>query len=299
MRAHTIRFGQLMLHSMTAFTQQEQADQLGTLSWEIRAVNHRYLEPGFRLPETFRAIEPRLRDILRNNTQRGKIDAQLRYSAAPDADQVTCVDKERLRQLLTALDLVQQQATTSAAPSTLELLAWPGVLHADDVDQQAQHSAAITLFEKSVHDLLAMRAREGEKLGEFVAQRLNSIDTVLQQLRSDMPELLVTQQQKLRDRVARLQASVEPTRLEQELLIIAQKTDISEECDRLETHIAETRRALAKGGVCGRRLDFLMQEFNREANTVSSKAIASSISQAAIELKVLIEQIREQIQNIE
>ena len=288
-----------MLHSMTAFAQQEQSTELGTLSWEVRAVNHRYLEPGFRLPETFRAIEPRLRDILRGSTQRGKIDAQLRYSGGPLESQATRIDQKQLQQLLQALDQVQQQSNASAAPSTLELLAWPGVVQANQVDQQAQHGAAIALFETSVQDLVAMRAREGEKLGEFIAQRLDGIDTVLQQLRSDMPGLLAAQQQKLRDRVAQLQASVEPARLEQELLIIAQKTDISEECDRLETHIVETRRALAKGGVCGRRLDFLMQEFNREANTVSSKAVASSISQAAIELKVLIEQMREQIQNIE
>lgn len=288
-----------MLHSMTAFAQQEQSTELGTLSWEVRAVNHRYLEPGFKLPETFRAIEPRLRDILRGSTQRGKIDAQLRYSAGAETHQTTRIDQKQLQQLLQALDLVQQQSNASATPSTLELLAWPGVVHANQVDQQAQHGAAIALFEKSVQDLVAMRAREGEKLGKFIAQRLDSIDAVLQQLRSDMPGLLAVQQKKLRDRVAQLQASVEPARLEQELLIIAQKTDISEECDRLETHIVETRRALTKGGVCGRRLDFLMQEFNREANTVSSKAVASSISQAAIELKVLIEQMREQIQNIE
>ncbi len=288
-----------MLHSMTAFTQQEHAAEPGTLNWEIRAVNHRYLEPGFKLPETFRAIEPRLRDILRSNTQRGKIDAQLRFNGAANTGQATHVDQKQLQQLLAALDLVQQQSVSSAAPGTLELLAWPGVLKAEEIDQQTQHNAAITLFEKSVQDLVAMRAREGEKLGEFIAQRLDGIEAVLQQLRSKMPELLAAQQQKLRDRVAQLQASVEPTRLEQELLIIAQKTDISEECDRLETHIVETRRTLAKGGVCGRRLDFLMQEFNREANTMSSKAIAGSISQAAIELKVLIEQMREQIQNIE
>ncbi len=288
-----------MLHSMTAFTQQEHAAELGTLSWEIKAVNHRYLEPAFRLPETFRAIEPRLRDILRSNAQRGKIDAQLRYTPSANSSQASYVDQARLQQLLSALDLVQQQSSTSAAPNTLELLAWPGVMQAEDFDQQTQHSAAIALFEKSVTDLVAMRAREGETLGAFVAQRLAGIEAVLQQLRSNMPELLAAQQQKLRDRVAQLEASVEPVRLEQELLIIAQKTDISEECDRLETHIVETRRTLTKGGVCGRRLDFLMQEFNREANTVSSKAIASSISQAAIELKVLIEQMREQIQNIE
>ncbi len=288
-----------MLHSMTAFTQQDHVTELGTLNWEIRAVNHRYLEPGFKLPETFRAIEPRLRDILRSNIQRGKIDAQLRFDGGTNTGQATHVDQKQLQQLLAALDLVQQQSVSSTAPGTLELLAWPGVLQAEEVDQQTQHNAAITLFEKSVQDLVAMRAREGEKLGEFIAQRLDGIEAVLQQLRSNMPELLAAQQQKLRDRVAQLQTSVEPNRLEQELLIIAQKTDISEECDRLETHIVETRRTLSKGGVCGRRLDFLMQEFNREANTVSSKAIAGSISQAAIELKVLIEQMREQIQNIE
>ncbi|MGI9284776.1 MAG: YicC/YloC family endoribonuclease [Pseudomonadales bacterium] len=288
-----------MLHSMTAFAQQEQSDHLGTLSWEVRAVNHRYLEPGFKLPDAFRAIEPHLRDILSGSAQRGKIDAQLRYSAGSEADQATSIDQVRLQQLLTALDLVQQQSTSSPTPSTLELLSWPGVQQTNKVDQQAQHSAAIQLFEKTIQDLVAMRAREGEELGRFVLRRLDGVDAVLQQLRSNMPELLAAQQQKLLDRVAQLEASVEPARLEQELLIIAQKTDISEECDRLETHIAETRRALTKGGVCGRRLDFLMQEFNREANTLSSKAIASSISQAAIELKVLIEQMREQIQNIE
>lgn len=284
---------------MTAFAQQEQADRWGTLSWEVRAVNHRYLEPGFKLPDSFRAIEPRLRDILRGSAQRGKIDAQLRYSAGSTEDQATRIDQARLQQLVTALDLIQQQSTASPAPSTLDLLAWPGVLQTDEVNQQAQHSAAIVLFEKSIQDLVATRAREGEELGRFVVQRLEGVAAVLHQLRGDMPELLAAQQQKLRDRVAQLEANVEPARLEQELLIIAQKTDISEECDRLETHIVETRRALARGGVCGRRLDFLMQEFNREANTLSSKAIASSISQAAIELKVLIEQMREQIQNIE
>lgn len=288
-----------MLHSMTAFAQQERSDHLGSLSWEVRAVNHRYLEPGFKLPDCFRAIEPRLRDILRGSLQRGKIDAQLRHHTDTDESAEMRVNQARLEQLLEALQLVQQRSKTSPAPSTVEILAWPGILQAEHIDQQEQQAAAIALFEQTVQDLVATRAREGQELGKFVLSRLDAVVDVLQQLRADMPALLDAQQQKLRDRVAQLQASVEPARLEQELLIIAQKSDISEECDRLETHIAETRRTLSKGGVCGRRLDFLMQEFNREANTMSSKAIASPISQAAIELKVLIEQMREQIQNIE
>lgn len=288
-----------MLHSMTAFSQQQRTGRWGTLSWEVRAVNHRYLEPSFKLPDTFRSIEPRLRDILRGSAQRGKIDAQLRFTPGAEAGQAARIDQDRLQQLLATLEIIQQQSAASNAPTTLELLAWPGVLQAEGFDQQAQHSTAITLFEHSMQDLLATRTREGEELGKFVLQRLDRIEAVLQQLRDNMPELLAAQQQKLRDRVAQLQANVEPARLEQELLIIAQKADISEECDRLETHIKETRRALTRGGVCGRRLDFLMQEFNREANTLASKAVASSISQAAIELKVLVEQMREQIQNIE
>ncbi|MGI9293718.1 MAG: YicC/YloC family endoribonuclease [Pseudomonadales bacterium] len=284
---------------MTAFAQKECVSVGGTLNWEIKTVNHRYLEFAFKLPDRFRALEPKLRDITRARLQRGKLDAQLRYSLDVSQQDALQLNHPRLQQLVQGLDEVSKIAPACGTPSTLDILAWPGVLSEQQIDQQAMLAEAADLFAEGIEELSASRGREGEALSTFIQQRLAQLQTFAQQIGTEIPVALEVQQNKLRDRLADYGEQVDYARLEQELVLIAQKADITEELDRLATHCKEVERVLKKGGVCGRKLDFLMQELNRETNTLSAKSISSKISQAGVEMKVLIEQMREQIQNIE
>jgi uncharacterized protein (TIGR00255 family) len=287
-----------MLYSMTAFAQLQRQCCGLSLSWEIRSVNHRYLEPSFRLPEQHRNQENALRQTLKNTVARGKVDATLRIE--DDASQTPAleIDPQALATLNNAISQVMAGEADVAAPDALAVLRWPGIINEPKIDSDNLAATISKLFAETLEELVHTRAREGEKLGEAVTSRLDAIDAILVQVEKDLPEQLALQHDKLKQKVEAL-GDVDPARLEQELVILAQKSDSSEEVDRLTTHVNEVRRVVSKGGVCGRRLDFLMQELNREANTLSSKSIAASISQAAVELKVLIEQMREQIQNIE
>jgi uncharacterized protein (TIGR00255 family) len=287
-----------MLYSMTAFAQLQRQCCGLSLSWEIRSVNHRYLEPSFRLPEQHRNQENALRQTLKNTVARGKVDATLRIE--DDASQTPAleIDPQALATLNNAISQVMAGEADVAAPDALAVLRWPGIINEPKIDSDNLAATISKLFAETLEELVQTRAREGEKLGEAVTSRLDAIDAILVQVEKDLPEQLALQHDKLKQKVEAL-GDVDPARLEQELVILAQKSDSSEEVDRLTTHVNEVRRVVSKGGVCGRRLDFLMQELNREANTLSSKSIAASISQAAVELKVLIEQMREQIQNIE
>ena len=250
-----------MVHSMTAFSRSEQAGPHGTLSWEIRSVNHRYLEPHLRLPEAFRDLEGPLREALRKGLSRGKVECTLRF-AEEKAGSTLKVDAERARQLIEAAQSIAELIDNPAPLSPLEVLAWPGVLAADAADPQALNRSALQLFGEALEQLRQGRQREGEELARLIDERLEGI-------------------------------------LEQEMVLLAQKSDVAEELDRLATHVGEVRRVLAAGGAAGRRLDFLMQELNREANALGSKSFDPRSTQAAVNLKVLIEQMREQVQNIE
>ncbi|WP_417787360.1 YicC/YloC family endoribonuclease [Stutzerimonas xanthomarina] len=287
-----------MIYSMTAFARTELAGEHGTLSWEIRSVNHRYLEPHLRLPEAFRDLEGAVREALRKGLSRGKVECTLRF-AEDAAGRSMQVDQERARQLISAAENVAALIKQPAALNPLEILAWPGVLVGDSADPQALNSTALQLFHQALEQIKAGRLREGEELARLINERLDAIGTETATLRSQVPQMLAAQRQKLLDRCAEMSVELDPQRLEQELVMLAQKSDVAEELDRLGTHVTEVRRVLKSGGAAGRRLDFLMQELNREANTLGSKAFDTRSTQAAVNLKVLIEQMREQVQNIE
>ena len=287
-----------MIHSMTAFARTEQAVAIGTLSWELRSVNHRYLEPHLRLPESFRDLEGAVREALRQGLSRGKVECTLRFTE-DSAGKPLQVDLERAAQLVAAAESVAGLIKQPAALNPLEVLGWPGVLVADATDPQALNKAALTQFNQALTELKNGRQREGAELAKILNERLDSILEEVSTLRELVPHMLAGQRQKILDRCAEMQVELDPQRLEQELVILAQKSDVAEELDRLNTHVSEVRRVLKTGGAAGRRLDFLMQELNREANTLGSKAFDTRSTNAAVNLKVLIEQMREQVQNIE
>ena len=287
-----------MVHSMTAFARVESAGPWGTLSWELRSVNHRYLEPHLRLPEAFRDLEGGVREALRQALARGKVECTLRL-AEESAGKSLQVDRERAAQVVAAAEAVAALIAAPAPLNPLEVLAWPGVLVADAADPQALNAAALALFERALAELKNGRQREGAALAALLEERLTAILAEVDNLRELIPQMLAAQRQKIESRCAELQVELDPQRLEQELVLLAQKSDVAEELDRLSTHVREVRRVLQAGGAAGRRLDFLMQELNREANTLGSKAFDPRSTQAAVNLKVLIEQMREQVQNIE
>lgn len=288
-----------MIRSMTAFAQREIQYDWGSISWEIRSVNHRYLEQHNKLPELFRALEPQLREHLRKTLARGKVDYQLRYQLNQQQEQSLDCNLDLSQQLINLVESIEQQQKQIAPTPAIEILRWPGVIKEPKLDTEQIHQDSFSAFVEAVENLIASREREGQDLKQLIEQRLDAIDATVVELRSAIPTILANQQQKLRQKVEEIQAELDPARLEQELVIMMQKADVDEELDRLVTHTKEVRRVLSKGGSCGRRLDFLMQELNREANTLSSKSVHSDSTQAAVELKVLIEQMREQIQNIE
>lgn len=287
-----------MSHSMTAFARAERAGAHGTLSWELRSVNHRYLEPHLRLPEAFLDLEGALRDALRQGLSRGKVECTLRFDEGA-AGQPLQIDRERAGQLVAVAESVAALIQQPAPINPLEVLAWPGVLVAAATDHEALRADALSLFDEALAQLKAGRAREGAELARLLEERLDAMLKEVETLRQLVPQMLANQRQKILDRFRDTQLELDPQRLEQELVLLAQKSDAAEELDRLCTHIAEVRRVLKGGGTVGRRLDFLMQELNREANTLGSKAFDPRSTQTAVNLKVLIEQMREQVQNIE
>ena len=287
-----------MTSSMTAFARVQVQEDWGSLVWEIRSVNHRYLEPHFRLPELMREIEPSLRDVLRKHLSRGKVECSLRLQMA-DAEQSLSLNHSTLGELQKAVNEIEAYFINASGVDPLEVLRWPGVMVNEEADMAPIHGAAVSSFEQAVRQLQAMRQREGEELRQFVLARLDSISEEVEAIRKVLPTLLESQRQKVLDRLQEVKGDLNPDRLEQEMVLLAQKMDVDEELDRLDTHVSEVKRTLEKKGAVGRRLDFLMQELNREANTLSSKSINAGLTQSAVNLKVYIEQMREQIQNIE
>jgi len=286
------------ISSMTAFAHRRSEHPWGTAIWELRSVNHRYLELSFKLPEGWRQLEPELRDRLRNALQRGKVECSLRLSLQ-DQNQQLQLNKTLAQQLLDTAHQLRTDIAHAAPIDVLDIMSWPGVMQSGELDGDTITKDLLAAFVDALDDQRANRQREGDELALLIEQRLSSISEIVTDLRARMPEIVSGQRDKLRSRLAELQAELDAERLEQEMALIAQKADVDEELDRLDTHVKEVRRVLKKGGAVGRRLDFLMQELNREANTLSSKAVVAESTQAAVELKVLIEQMREQIQNIE
>ncbi|WP_237059682.1 YicC/YloC family endoribonuclease [Microbulbifer sediminum] len=286
------------VRSMTAFGRAEAAYATGTAVWELRSVNHRYLEPHFRLPEAARPLEPKLREALRKDLSRGKVELSLSLKPSD----VASTGLEINQPLVDALKQAAQQVSPEPGSTPLDplrILQWPGVIAEQDTDREEQAGAIMSAFREAIEQLIANREREGLELRSFIEARLDSIEQQVGLVRTLLPQILQSQREKLRTRLEELLSEVDQDRIEQEITLLAQKADVDEELDRLEAHVKETRRVLAGGGAIGRRLDFLMQEFNREANTLSSKSVVTDTTQAAVELKVLIEQMREQVQNIE
>ncbi|MBB4870396.1 uncharacterized protein (TIGR00255 family) [Xanthomonas euvesicatoria] len=282
---------------MTAFAGSERITPWGTLGCELRSVNHRFLEVGVRLPEELRALEPLLRERVAAKNSRGKLDLTLRLRA-PDNAQTLAVNESLLQQLgalATRLDGLFPKLQVGFT----DLLQLPGVLQVQDVDAPALQAQALALLEEVVGSFVIAREREGAKLAEAISERVDAIERIAAEVRVLIPAIREGQRAKLAARLADLPHPVDPGRAEQELVLWLQKLDVDEELDRLSSHIAEIRRVLRQREPVGRRLDFLLQEFNREANTLGSKSVDSRTSNAAVDLKVLIDQIREQVQNIE
>jgi len=287
-----------MIRSMTAFASAETETPWGVLAFELRSVNHRYLELNPRLPEELRALEPALRERVSAKLTRGKVDVNLRYRAS-DAAAVELRLNEALIERLERTASVFSERFPNLNTDFATLLSWPGVLLHEEVDQEGLRAAALKLLDAALADMLATRSREGERLGVFLRERLDGIARIVGDVRGWLPEIRTALRARLETRLAELKQPADPGRLEQELVLQISRMDVDEELDRLTAHIDEARRILALPDAVGRRMDFLMQEFNREANTLGSKSVDQRTTQAAVELKVLIEQMREQVQNIE
>lgn len=287
-----------MPRSMTAFARNTLEFSWGSVTCELRSVNHRFLETSFRLPETLREIEMSLREIARKTLTRGKVDCSLLVNFN-NSDAVVNADIALARRYIAIAEQVAGELQNPAPVSPLDIMRWPGVLKDQEVDSDQLQSATKETFAATVNQLLDGRQREGDKLADMVEQRLSGIETQIALVRGELPSILEYQRQRLQDKLQDLKTQLDEDRLEQEMVIVANRADVDEELDRLEAHISEIRLTLQSTDSIGRRLDFLMQELNREANTLGSKSISTVTTQASVELKVLIEQMREQIQNIE
>ena len=288
-----------MMLSMTAFSRQQADKEWGSLIWELRSVNHRYLETSVRLPESFRGLENVIRDTIRKKLNRGKIECQLRFQVVEASQSDLQLNKELIAKLVRTNDEINQIADLDNQLTSAEILRWPGVVADQDVDADTIEREAIDLFTSALDDLVSSRVREGEALKGMLNQRVVSIREIVASIRQKIPEIICGQRKNLLEKLEELKAELEPTRLEQEIAILAQKADVDEELDRMDSHLKEVERIIESNGQKVRRLDFLMQELNREANTLSSKSIVVGTTLGAVELKVLIEQMREQIQNVE
>lgn len=287
-----------MIYSMTAFARSEVKKDWGTAVWEIRSVNQRFLETYFRLPEQFRALEPVLRERFRKRLQRGKVECALRFNANDAAVTKLNLNEALAKEVMHAADWVQSHGQSTGF-NPLDILRWPGVIAAEEADMDAIQADILAAFDTTLTQFIEARASEGDALKTMIEQRLDAIESEAATVSEKMPAIVEWQREKILSRFEEAKVELDPTRIEQEMVMLAQKVDVAEELDRLNAHVKETRNILKKGGACGRRLDFMMQEFNRESNTLGSKSINSEITQSAVELKVLIEQMREQIQNIE
>ena len=288
-----------MIRSMTAFGRQSRQWDWGTLIWEVKSVNHRYLEISTRMPDDFRALEMRLRTLLGKRLGRGKVDCALRFQKSDEMGTEINVNEVLAKQIAAASREVDSYLYNSAPVNSMDILRWPGVLQTPEVDMEAVHNGAMALLEDTIDDLVDTRLREGEKLKQIIEQRLSTMREVVAQVKDRIPDVLVQMRDKLEARLEEIKTEVDPARVEQELVMLTQRLDVEEEMDRLETHIEEVTRVLGEDEPIGRRLDFLMQELNREANTLGSKSQDTEMTRASVDLKVLIEQVREQVQNIE
>lgn len=289
-----------MIHSMTAFARGDAVNHAGSLTWEIRSVNHRYLDTSMRLPDGFRSLENDFKEVARKYVSRGKVDATLRFELDGAEKQATiALDDARIQALMAAQQQVQAHFPSAAPLSVSQILDWPGVVKAEETNYEALFGMAQVLLVKTLVELVEGRAREGARLVAFIEQRCDQIETIVTEVTERREVVTEGARARLMQRIEGLDLEFDPQRLEQELAIQAQRLDVTEELDRLGAHLAELRQILSSGKAVGRRLDFLMQELNREANTLGSKSNDAITTRFSMDLKVLIEQMREQIQNIE
>ncbi len=288
-----------MIRSMTAFTRQTREAEWGVMSWELRSVNHRYLEASLRMPEELRALEMVARERISKRLKRGKVDGFLRFQPVEVADSGLQLNRELIASLVQANETIEELMENPARTQPFDLLRWPGVLQAAEVDPGELKKETLALLERALDELVETREREGAGMKAVIEQRCDAMAAEVVKVRAAMPAILTAQRDRIVARVAELQVELEAERLAQEIAIITQKSDVAEELDRIEVHLEEVRRVLEQNEPVGRRLDFLMQELNREANTLGSKSISTESSSVAVEMKVLIEQMREQVQNIE
>ena len=289
-----------MIRSMTAYAQCSRQTDRGQLTWELRSVNHRYLDLSLRLPEAFRVLEPQIREAFKQSLHRGKVEAGLRYQPDVAAESENLhLDPALARRLGELLGELAQHAGGNSAPDLVRLLNWPGLVVSESLDLESERTAALGLLDEALASLIQGREQEGSAIAAMIEERLAGIEAQVAEVRQYLPDIRAGLDRRMRERLASLEHPVDPGRIEQEVVLSLQKLDVDEELDRLGVHVAEIRRVLGLNGPVGRRLDFLMQELNREANTLGSKAAVVETGQAAVELKVLIEQMREQIQNVE
>lgn len=288
-----------MISSMTGFARRETSGSWGTLTCELRSVNHRFLEAGFRLPEELRAAESDLRQTLGREVKRGKVDCTVHLRPVQGAERALDIDRDALDRLLARVREVAGMLPEGPRIDVVDLLRWPGVIREECADVESLTAALRTLFGETLRELGAARAREGTRLRELIDQRCDQLGALVTQVRSRLPEVQTRLRARLEERLAELAAEINRDRLEQELVLMLQRLDVAEELDRLLGHIEETRRVIASREPAGRRLDFLMQELNREANTLSSKSQDLETTRSAVDMKVVIEQMREQVQNVE
>ena len=284
---------------MTGFARQSAESSAGTLTWELRSVNHRYLDVQFRLPDELRPQEQVFKQQVSAMLKRGKVECVLNLRRAFDQQAEMKLNADLLQLIATRVTEIRQTLPESSAPNPIDILRWPGVVSETEVDAEPLQEEAAALLDQALQAMAQMRASEGGRIAAMLESRCVDIATLSASVRQRMPDVLAGAHAKQRERIERIDVEADPARLEVELALIAQKLDVDEELDRLDSHLVEIRQALASGEPVGRRLDFLMQELNREANTLGSKSADADTTKAAVELKVLIEQMREQIQNIE
>ena len=287
-----------MIYSMTAFSRIEIKGDWGNAVWEIRSVNQRFLETYFRLPEQFRGIEPVLRERFRKQLNRGKVECNLRFNANPANKSELALNEKLALQLIEHANWINGH-TLNSQVNPIEVMRWPGVMEAPESDMSAIQAELLAAFDQALKDFIEARASEGANLKVMIEQRLDAISAEADKVQTYMPEVIAWQRNRIIEKFTDAKIDLDSGRVEQELVLLAQKMDVAEELDRLNSHVSETKKILKKGGAQGRRLDFMMQEFNREANTLGSKSINTDVTASAVELKVLIEQMREQIANIE
>jgi uncharacterized protein (TIGR00255 family) len=288
-----------MIRSMTAFARQEVTEPWGQLTVELRSVNHRYLDISMRLPEELRVLETRIREAIAQGLSRGKVDVNIRYQPEQQLTDEITLNGTLLEQLAAATSRVETYFPQTRPVSPLEVMRWPGVMQMPQVEAEVLHNTAMQLVDTALSEMVRGREREGEKLKALLEQRCDRIDTIVSEVKTLVPEIKQNWREKLLAKLQEFKAEIDAGRLEQELAFMAQKIDVEEEIDRLITHVNEVRRVLQHNKPVGRRLDFLMQELNREANTLGSKSSDARTGTASVDLKVLIEQMREQVQNIE